>query len=63
MFELSLQFAAIAPPSDEEAALFAAVAADAQASEDLMSVLAGTMPVETFFDPSNLGRLFGEQVA
>jgi 2-polyprenyl-6-methoxyphenol hydroxylase-like FAD-dependent oxidoreductase len=63
MFELSVQFAEIAPPSTDDAALFAAVAADSQASEDLLSVLAGTMPVEAFFDPANLGRLLGEAVA
>jgi 2-polyprenyl-6-methoxyphenol hydroxylase-like FAD-dependent oxidoreductase len=63
MFELSVQFAEIAPPSDDDAALFAAVAADPKASEDLLSVLAGTMPVEAFFDPANLGRLLGEAVA
>ena len=32
-------------------------------SENLMSVLAGTMLVEALFDPANLGRLLGEAVA
>ena len=57
MFDLTLQFADIAPPDDDTAALFAAVAADREASDDLMSVLAGTMAPEAFFDPANLARL------
>src|SRR5262245_28049133 len=63
MFDLSVQFADIAPPSADDAALFSAVAADPQATEDLLSVLAGTMPVEAFFDPGNLGPLLGAAVA
>ncbi|HEU4918844.1 MAG TPA: FAD-dependent monooxygenase, partial [Candidatus Limnocylindrales bacterium] len=56
MFELTCQLASFAPPSADEAALFAAVAADRQASEDFVSVLAGTMPVREFLDPANVGR-------
>jgi hypothetical protein len=35
----------------------AAVAADARASEDFASMLAGTMPVADFFDSANLERV------
>ena len=63
MFDFTGQLAGFDPPSEEDAALFAAIAADAQASDDFASVLAGTMPVEAFFDPANLGRLLGEPAA
>ena len=63
MFDFTGQLAGFDPPSEEDAALFAAIAADAQASDDFASVLAGTMRVETFFDPANLGRLLGEPAA
>ena len=56
MFELTCQLASFAPPSADEATLFAAVASDRQASEDFVSVLAGTMPVQEFLDPANVGR-------
>jgi flavin-dependent dehydrogenase len=63
MFDLTAQLAAFDPPSEADAALFEAIAADAQASDDFASVLAGTMPVKEFFDPANLGRLLGEPAA
>ena len=63
MFDFTGQLAGFDPPSEEDAALFAAIAADAQASDDFASVLAGTMRVESFFDPANLGRLLGEPAA
>lgn len=56
MFELTCQLAAFEPPSPEEAQLFAAVAADRVASDDFVSTLAGTMPVQEFFDPANVER-------
>ncbi len=63
MFDFTGQLAGFEPPSDEDAALFAAIAADPQASEDFASVMAGTMRVEAFFDPANLGRQLGEPAA
>jgi flavin-dependent dehydrogenase len=56
MFELTCQLASFAPPTPEEGQLFAAVAADGEASEDFVSTLAGTMPVQDFFDPTNVER-------
>jgi flavin-dependent dehydrogenase len=63
MFDFTLQFAGFDPPSDEDAALFSAIASDPEASDDFASVMAGTMPVEAFFDPANLGRLVTEPAA
>jgi 2-polyprenyl-6-methoxyphenol hydroxylase-like FAD-dependent oxidoreductase len=56
MFELTCQLASFAPPTPEEGALFAAIAADHSASIDFVSTFAGTMPVQDFFDPGNLER-------
>ena len=56
MFDLTCQFAANDPPSEEEAQLFALIASREDATQDFVSVLAGTMPVEAFFDPGNLER-------
>jgi flavin-dependent dehydrogenase len=54
MFDLTCQMASNEPPSDEEAELFTLIASREDASRDFMSVVAGTMPVEAFFDPANL---------
>ena len=61
MFDLTCQLASHEPPSDEEVELFAAIASHEDATRDFMSVLAGTMPVEAFFDPTNLERYVPEQ--
>jgi 2-polyprenyl-6-methoxyphenol hydroxylase-like FAD-dependent oxidoreductase len=60
MFDLTCQMASHEPPSEEEAELFALIASREDASRDFMSVLAGTMPVESFFDAQNLGRYMSE---
>jgi flavin-dependent dehydrogenase len=56
MFDLTCQLAANDPPSEAEAELFALIADREEASRDFVSVLAGTMPVEAFFDPRNIER-------
>jgi len=60
MFDLTCQMASHDAPSDEEIELFALIASREDASRDFMSVVAGTMPVEAFFDPQNLGRYLSE---
>jgi flavin-dependent dehydrogenase len=54
MFDLTCQLASNDPPSDDEVELFALIASREDATRDFVSVLAGTMPVEAFFDPGNL---------
>lgn len=49
MYELTADFASFDPPPPEMQQLMAAVAADPQATEDFVSVQAGTMPVPDFF--------------
>jgi flavin-dependent dehydrogenase len=56
MFDLTCQLAANDPPSEAEVELFALVASREDATQDFVSVFAGTMPVEAFFDPRNLER-------
>jgi flavin-dependent dehydrogenase len=63
MFDFTLQFATFDPPTDDDVALFEAIASDPAASDDFASVMAGTMPVEAFFDEANLGRLLGAPAA
>jgi len=62
MFELTCQFASMEPPPDETAQLFAAIAADPRASEDFVSMLAGTMAVADIFDPDNVHRYMSEPI-
>jgi flavin-dependent dehydrogenase len=56
MFDLTCQLASHDEPSEEEVGLFASIASNKDATGDFVSVLAGTMPVEAFFDPGNLER-------
>ncbi|HEY0578708.1 MAG TPA: NAD(P)/FAD-dependent oxidoreductase [Pseudonocardia sp.] len=56
MYELTADFASFDPPPVEMQQLLAVVAADPGATEDFLSVQAGTMPVPEFFDPANLAR-------
>lgn len=50
------------PPPDDQAQLLSAVASDAGASEDFVSMLAGTMPVPEFFAPANLERVLAGSI-
>jgi flavin-dependent dehydrogenase len=64
MYELTADFASFDPPPPQMQQLLAAVAADPLATEDFVSVQAGTMPVPEFFDPTNVKRyLDGAQAA
>jgi flavin-dependent dehydrogenase len=56
MFELTCQLASPEPADDQTLDLFGMIAASRDASDDFASVLAGTMPVPAFFDPTNLAR-------
>lgn len=60
MFDLTCQIASNDPPSDEEVELFAMIASREDASRDFMSVVAGSIRVEQFFDPANLERYVPE---
>ena len=61
MFEFTQGFASFDPPPEDQLELFTAIGADPRASNDFMSVLAGTMRVEEFFDPANLDGYFADR--
>jgi 2-polyprenyl-6-methoxyphenol hydroxylase-like FAD-dependent oxidoreductase len=60
MYEMSFGFAQLdQPPPPETQQLLAAVAADRRATDDFVSVQAGTLPIPVFFDPGNVARILG----
>jgi 2-polyprenyl-6-methoxyphenol hydroxylase-like FAD-dependent oxidoreductase len=60
LYELSLQFAALAPPAPEMQALFGALRGNDADTDRLLGVMEGTLPVHEFFNPANLGRIMAE---
>jgi 2-polyprenyl-6-methoxyphenol hydroxylase-like FAD-dependent oxidoreductase len=63
MFELTCQLASPEPPDDQTAGLFSSIAAEASASADFASVLAGSMAVEDLFNPEYLATFATPSVA
>jgi hypothetical protein len=57
LFQLALQFAALAPPPPEMQAVIAALRYNQADTDRLFSVMEGTFPVARFFDPANLERI------
>ncbi|WP_116997032.1 NAD(P)/FAD-dependent oxidoreductase [Desertimonas flava] len=57
MYEMTFDFAQLAPPPPELAQLLGAVARSQSAMDDFASVQAGTLPIPEFFDPANVGRI------
>jgi flavin-dependent dehydrogenase len=62
LYELTLGFAALAPPAPEQQALFAALRDQPEEVNRFLGVVAGTVPVARFFAPDNLARIVGERV-
>ena len=63
MFELTCQFASHEPPPPEEQQLLEAMQGNQDAMDGYMSVLAGTIPPATFFDPQNVARIMAGAAA
>ena len=63
MFDLTCQLASPEPPDSEIAGLFELISADPTASSEFVSVLAGSMSVEAFFDPDHLAQYATPSVA
>lgn len=57
IYELTCQFAALQPPSDEQQQLFAALRHDQEQTNRFFGALAGTVPIPEFFSPDNIGRI------
>lgn len=58
MFDLTCTFAALEPPPPEMQQLLGAAATSRQAQRQFVSMMAGTLPVQSFFSPENVGRIF-----
>ncbi len=62
MYEMTFDFAQVdQPPPPETQQLLGAVARSQQATDDFVSVQAGTMPIPEFFSPENIGRIMAAQ--
>ena len=57
MFELTCNFASFEPPPPEMQQLLGATAASRDAQQQFVSMMAGTLPVPSFFAPENIGRI------
>lgn len=57
MFELTCNFAALEPPPPEMAQVLGATARTQEAQDQFVSMMAGTMPVGSFFDPANVASI------
>jgi 2-polyprenyl-6-methoxyphenol hydroxylase-like FAD-dependent oxidoreductase len=57
MYGLTCQFARIEPPPPEMQQLLGAVARNPEASDDFVSVMAGTLAPPAFFAPDNVARI------
>jgi flavin-dependent dehydrogenase len=57
MFELTCDFATLAPPEPEMQELLAAMVGNREAMDGFAGVFSGTVPVPEFFSPENTGRI------
>jgi flavin-dependent dehydrogenase len=57
MFDLTCDFATLAPPPPQMQQLLGAAAASQDAQDQFVSMMAGTLPVQEFFAPENTGRI------
>jgi flavin-dependent dehydrogenase len=59
IYELTTQFASLAPPSEEQQLLFGALRHNQEQTNRLFGAIVGTVPIPEFFAPENLGRIIG----
>jgi flavin-dependent dehydrogenase len=57
MYEMTCQLAALAPPPAEMLQLFEALRENQEEANRFLGVTAGTVPVEEFYAPQNVGRI------
>jgi 2-polyprenyl-6-methoxyphenol hydroxylase-like FAD-dependent oxidoreductase len=57
MYEMTFGFATLEPPPPEMQQVLGALVGNQEATNDFVSVQAGTLPVEEFFAPDNIGRI------
>ena len=57
MFGVTCGFATLEPPPPEMQQLLGATASNQDAQDQFVSMMAGTLPVQAFFAPENVGRI------
>jgi hypothetical protein len=57
MYEMTLDMARLAEPPPEQAALFAAIATDQEASDHFLGMFAGTVSIPEFMSEANAARI------
>jgi flavin-dependent dehydrogenase len=62
MFDLTCGFATLEPPPPEMQQVLGATAASQDAQDQFASMMAGTLPVQAFFAPENVGRIMAAAV-
>jgi flavin-dependent dehydrogenase len=62
LYELTYEFASLAPPAPEQQALFAALRENVADTNRFFGVVAGTVRPDEFFAPENIGRIVGAPV-
>jgi 2-polyprenyl-6-methoxyphenol hydroxylase-like FAD-dependent oxidoreductase len=61
IYEFTYQLAALEPPPPEMQQLFGALRHNQEQTNRFFGVIAGTVPVQEFFSPENIGRIVGAQ--
>ncbi len=59
MYEFTTELASFAPPRPEQRLLFEALAGRPAEIDRFLGVLAGAVPIDSYFSPRNLVRLLG----
>jgi flavin-dependent dehydrogenase len=62
LYELTHEFASLAPPTAEQQALFGALQTNEEDTRRFFGVVAGTVRADEFFAPDNLARIVGAPV-
>jgi flavin-dependent dehydrogenase len=62
LYELTYEFASLAPPTAEQQTLFGALRTNKEDTNRFFGVVAGTVRPDEFFAPANLGRIVGAPV-
>lgn len=63
MYEFTTEMASFEPPPDELVALLQALPGQPDHIADFLGVFAGSVPVRSFFDDENIGRIFDSAAA
>ena len=59
LYELTCEFASLAPPTAKQQALFAALRTNEEDTRRFFGVVAGTVRADEFFASANLARIVG----